>query len=244
MLKELVATDVDSACIAHDHPAGTEDERGKPLGLAYPPRAKALDRQHEHLLDEVLRLRIDAEVTETVHANHLAEAPTQLCLRRGVTDRTDPSSKLTIRDCIVVRHAGGEPGMPPQGPQCPVTLGALATLPVMKYLCLAYGDDEDWKLLSRGERDERLAADEMLRKRGDLVVSVQPRVTTVRAWDGTPTTTVGAFANAPTKLAGFYVIEATDLDEAVKLAAGTPCPRTGGVIEVRQLVSNPTSEPA
>ena len=33
--------------------------------------------------------------------------------------------------------------MPLQGPQCPVTPGALATLPVMKYLCLAYGDDKD-----------------------------------------------------------------------------------------------------
>jgi hypothetical protein len=241
LLKEVVAADVDSACIAHDHPARPQDERGEPLGLAHPARAKALDRQHEHLLDEVVRLRTVPEVTETVRANHLTEAPTQLCFRPGVPD---PSGVLAIRDCIVFRHAGGERGMPLQSPQGPVTLGALATLPVMKYLCLAYGDDKDWKLLSRSEKDARLAADEVLRKRGDVVVSVETTVTTVRAWDGTPTTTAGAFANAPTKLAGFYIIEATDLHEAVKLVAATPCPRTGGAIEVRPLASNTTSEPA
>jgi hypothetical protein len=42
----------------------------------------------------------------------------------------------------------------------------------MKYLCLAYGDEKDWKALSKGEQDELLAQDEVLRKRGDFVAPI------------------------------------------------------------------------
>lgn len=105
----------------------------------------------------------------------------------------------------------------------------------MKYLCLAFGADKDWKLLSQSEKDARLAVDDMLRKRGDMVASVETEVTTVRTPGDTPAMTDGGFASAPAKLAGFYIIEATSLDEAVKLVGGTPCPRTGGAVEVRAL---------
>ncbi|MGI8899046.1 MAG: hypothetical protein ACR2IB_11715 [Pyrinomonadaceae bacterium] len=32
----------------------------------------------------------------------------------------------------------------------------------MKYLCLAYGDEKDWKVLSKSEQDELLAQDQVL----------------------------------------------------------------------------------
>jgi len=38
----------------------------------------------------------------------------------------------------------------------------------MKYLCLAYGDEKDWKERSKAEREELLKQDEMLRQRGGL----------------------------------------------------------------------------
>jgi hypothetical protein len=106
----------------------------------------------------------------------------------------------------------------------------------MKYLCLAFGDDKDWKLLSRSEKDARLAVDAMLRERGDVVASVEPDVITVRTPADTPVTSDGGFASAPAKLAGFYIIEAENVEEAVKLVGGTPCPRTGGAVEVRPLL--------
>jgi hypothetical protein len=107
----------------------------------------------------------------------------------------------------------------------------------MKFLCLAYGDEKDWKVLTRSEQDALLAQDEVLRKRGDLVAAVQPRATTVRAWDGTPAITDDAFADSPVPLAGFCIIEAADLTEVIQLVANTPCARAKGAIEVRPIAA-------
>jgi hypothetical protein len=107
----------------------------------------------------------------------------------------------------------------------------------MKYLCLAYGDEKDWKALSKKEQDELLAHDEALRKRGVLMAAVQTQVTTVRAWDGVPSTSDGAFADSRVPLAGFSIIEAADLNEVVELVAGTPCARARGAIEIRPILT-------
>ena len=107
----------------------------------------------------------------------------------------------------------------------------------MKYLCLAYGDEKDWKALSKGEQDELLAQDEVLRKRGALVAAFQGSVTTVKAWDAAPATADGAFAQSAVPLAGFCVIEAKDLNEVVQLVAGTPCARARGAIEIRPILA-------
>jgi len=101
----------------------------------------------------------------------------------------------------------------------------------MKYLCLAYGDEKDWNALSRDQQDALLAQDDVLRGRGDLVAAVG-RATTVRAWDGKATTTDGPFATAAAPLAGFGVIDAADLDEAIRLVEGTPCARAKGAVEL------------
>ena len=43
----------------------------------------------------------------------------------------------------------------------------------MKYLCLAYGDEKDWKQLTKAKQDALLKQDEVLRQRGDLVSRYQ-----------------------------------------------------------------------
>ncbi len=101
----------------------------------------------------------------------------------------------------------------------------------MKFLVLAYGDEKDWKALSRREQDELLAQDDVLRGRGDTVAAVE-RGVTVKAWDRTPVVADGPFARSPVPLAGFGVIEARDLDEAVSLGARTPCAVAKGAVEV------------
>jgi hypothetical protein len=107
----------------------------------------------------------------------------------------------------------------------------------MKFLCLAYGDEKDWNRLSKPEQDALLAQDEVLRSRGALVAAVELAVTTVRAWDGTPDVTHGPFARSPAPLAGFGVIEAADLDEAIRLVKDTPCARAGGAVELRPILA-------
>ena len=105
----------------------------------------------------------------------------------------------------------------------------------MKYLCLAYGSEADWNTLTEAEQEALLAQDDVLRKRGDVVAALEPSVTTVRAWDGTPTTTDGPFAAPRLPLAGFAIIEAASLSEAIQLVAHTPCARAKGAVEVRPI---------
>ena len=69
------------------------------------------------------------------------------------------------------------------------------------------------------------------------MAAVQTTTTTVRAWDGKPITTDGAFADSKVPLAGFSIIEAADLDEVIRLVAGTPCARAKGAIEIRPIMA-------
>jgi hypothetical protein len=107
----------------------------------------------------------------------------------------------------------------------------------MKYLILAYGAEKDWKTLSKAEQDELLAQDEVLRKRGGVVAALGQTATTVRAWDGTPVTTDGGVTDSPLPLAGFGIIDAVDLNEAIRLVAKTPCARAKGAVELRPIAA-------
>ena len=66
--------------------------------------------------------------------------------------------------------------------------------------------------------------------------------TTVRVRDGKTLTTDGPFAETKEQLGGYYLVEAKDLDEATKLAAGIPGARVGS-IEVRPVMQLPPDYP-
>jgi restriction endonuclease S subunit len=103
----------------------------------------------------------------------------------------------------------------------------------MKFLCLNYGDEKRWNALPTSTREALLAQDELLRSRGDLVAEVQAP-TTVKFENGHAQASDGAFGQAPLPLAGFYVIEAGDMDEAIGLLSKTPCAHAGAY-ELRPL---------
>ncbi len=107
----------------------------------------------------------------------------------------------------------------------------------MKFLCLAYGAEEDWVALTEGEREALLAQDDLLRARGDLVAPVADP-TTVRVMGGRVTVASEPFAQGRAPLAGFSLIEARDLDEAIALVAGTPCAGARGAVEVWPVVGS------
>jgi hypothetical protein len=107
----------------------------------------------------------------------------------------------------------------------------------MIFLCLAYGDEKDWNALGREQQEELLAADERLRQRGALIAAVRQEVTTVRAWEGVPVVSAGPIGSPSLPLAGFSVIEAANLEEAINLVAATPCARAKGAIEIRPLLT-------
>jgi hypothetical protein len=112
----------------------------------------------------------------------------------------------------------------------------------MKFLCLAYEEQrkldelsrEDWSAL----RQETLDYVEKLQRDGRLI-STEPlqsatTAKTVRVRDGRPSTTDGPFAETKEQLGGFFLIDALDFEEALRLAAGWPSARIG-TIEVRPL---------
>jgi hypothetical protein len=105
----------------------------------------------------------------------------------------------------------------------------------MKYLCLVYG--EEAKIAEMDDRD-CLAFDTELRARGQCIASEAlgpvSTATTVRVRNGRLSVIDGPFAETKEQLAGFYLIEARDLNEAIQLAAKIP-PAEVGSIEVRPI---------
>jgi hypothetical protein len=111
------------------------------------------------------------------------------------------------------------------------------------YLCLVYYDEKKLEALSRSELDalvgEPLAYDGVLRKSGHYIVSdalqsVQT-ATTVRIRNGKVSTTDGPFAETKEQLGGFILIEAKDLNDAIRVASKIP-PARLGCIEVRPIM--------
>ena len=103
----------------------------------------------------------------------------------------------------------------------------------MKYLCLVYSEE---KKLATMTDDECMEYDDALRKSGRCIASepLQPveTATTVRVRNGMVTITDGPFAETKEQLAGFYLIEARNLDDAIEIASKIPPARVGS-IEVR-----------
>jgi hypothetical protein len=102
----------------------------------------------------------------------------------------------------------------------------------MKFLCLAYGDEDGWNALNEAQKREVLAQDAVIRGRGNLMAAVQTAVTTVRNWDGNLEVTDEPYARHRLPLAGFSVIEAENVREVVDLVSNTPCARARGYIEI------------
>ena len=63
--------------------------------------------------------------------------------------------------------------------------------------------------------------------------------TTVRHGGGENLITDGPYADTKEVLGGYYVLDASDLDEALEFAQRIPAVRLGGAVEVRPLVEVP-----
>lgn len=114
----------------------------------------------------------------------------------------------------------------------------------MKYLCLVYGAESD---IGKMDDHECLAYDRSVRESGHCVASeaLEPvaAAKTVRVRAGKVSVMDGPFAETKEQLAGFYMVEAATLDEAVQLAAKIPPARVGSVEvrPIRPIRTNPRS---
>lgn len=110
----------------------------------------------------------------------------------------------------------------------------------MKYLCLIYADEKAVDALPPGEMDAIAEScvqhTHELAKAGQYLAGerlASPRTaSTVRVRNGQVAVTDGPFAETKEQLGGFYLIEARDLNDAIRIASHIPPARIGSV-EVR-----------
>jgi hypothetical protein len=112
----------------------------------------------------------------------------------------------------------------------------------MKYLCLAYEEEDKLAALSSAEWESLRAATldyvESLRRSSHLIATeaLQSARTAaaVRVRNDRLSVTDGPYAETKEQLGGFFLIEARDLNEAIQIASGWPSARIG-TIEVRPI---------
>lgn len=103
----------------------------------------------------------------------------------------------------------------------------------MKYLCLVYLDQDNWNACPDpvcADYTQELSDSKRLIA-GEPLHPVQT-ATTVRVRNGQVQLYDGPFAETKELLAGFYLVDAKDLNEAIQIASGIP-PAKHGSIEVR-----------
>lgn len=113
----------------------------------------------------------------------------------------------------------------------------------MKYMLLIYADEQAW---TEPERQACYAESSdlchQLNAKGKFISAspLQPvsTATSVRVREGKRTVHDGPFAETREQLGGFFMIEATDLDEAIAIAGRIPGARKG-TIEIRPVVNLP-----
>jgi hypothetical protein len=101
-----------------------------------------------------------------------------------------------------------------------------------KFVTIGYGDQAGYDRTAVAVRDAAHAHDARLREDGaEMGISGSP--VQVRNHDGGGVTTEeGPFMSSELPVAGFAIIEAGTLAEAVDMASRTPCAVAHGVVEV------------
>jgi hypothetical protein len=110
----------------------------------------------------------------------------------------------------------------------------------MRYLLLIYGDEQKLNQAEREacyEESSRLAHD--LNANGNYLAAAPLHPTStaasVRIREGKRLVTDGPFAETREQLGGFFMVEAKDVEEALRIAARIPAARWG-TVEVRPVI--------
>ena len=112
----------------------------------------------------------------------------------------------------------------------------------MRYMCRGYNNETKWESMSEAERntflDACFAYDDILRAKGHYVAGEAlegaSSATTVRPGEGKPSVTDGPFIETKEQLGGVLILEAKDLDEAIRLISNHPGIASAG-FEIRPI---------
>jgi len=113
----------------------------------------------------------------------------------------------------------------------------------VKYMLLIYGDEQ---ALNDEEREqcyrESTQLAHQLHSTGKFLAAapLHPTsvATSVRIREGRRLVTDGPFAETREQLGGFFMVDASDLDEAIAIASRIPMAR-GGTVEIRPVIEVP-----
>lgn len=122
----------------------------------------------------------------------------------------------------------------------------------MRYMMLIYSEERSAEMsaeeICQLTEKHRQVMEETARK--GILLGAEPlgrtsTATTVRLQDGKPLITDGPFAETKEALAGYYILECPNLDEAIEWAARIPTSCKGGVgcIEIRPMPGLPRRQP-
>lgn len=112
----------------------------------------------------------------------------------------------------------------------------------MKYICLGYIDENAWENMSQVDKntfiDDCMTYDEELRKGGHYTggegLQKSRNASTLRWQNNKVSVTDGPFAETKEQLGGILILEATDLNHAIRLMSKHPSLWLGGGIwEIR-----------
>jgi hypothetical protein len=107
------------------------------------------------------------------------------------------------------------------------------------FITIGYGERAGYDRTEPEVRDAAHAHDAALRRAG-AVMGIAGEPVQVRNHGGAGIDVEpGAFLTSAMPIAGFALIEAAGIDEAVQIAAGTPCAVADGVVEVWPLQAAP-----
>jgi hypothetical protein len=108
-----------------------------------------------------------------------------------------------------------------------------------KFVTIGYGDQAGYDRTDEAVRDAAHAHDARLQQDGVEMGVAGPPVQ-VRNHDGADVTTEdGPFMSSALPVAGFAIVEAATLADAIEIVSRTPCAVAHGVVEVWPLQASP-----
>lgn len=101
-----------------------------------------------------------------------------------------------------------------------------------KFITIGYGDQDGYDRTPKAVRDAAHHHDDKLRNDGALIGMAGAAVQVRNPGATGVERTAGPFMSSALPVAGFAVIEASNLEAAIKLVSETPCAVAHGVVEV------------
>jgi hypothetical protein len=105
----------------------------------------------------------------------------------------------------------------------------------MKYICFGYYDEKGWANVPEQKQqsmmDECFAYDDVLRKNGNFAgaeaLQSSRNAATLRYKDGKVTVTDGPYAETKEQIGGILILEAKDLNDAIRIMSSHPGVKVG-----------------